>query len=109
MDAHAIVETALGCILGLFFLAAGVRKLWGWEWAKQNYLRNHPIWVYYASAVIEVVTGSGLIVPGLRFFASILQLALIFAVTFIPLRPFDRRTIIPAAVMTALLIVEAWL
>jgi uncharacterized membrane protein YphA (DoxX/SURF4 family) len=90
--------------MGIVFLTAGARKLYGWEWAMNTYLQFHPLWVYYFSAVVEVVTGIGLLIPRLRFAAGIGQLLLIAWVTFYPPRGIDPNTIVSAIVTTVLLV-----
>ncbi len=102
-------SAVLGWTLGLFFVLAGVMKLSGWEWAMHSYLQHHPLWVFYFSAVVEVTTGVGLIVPRTRFAASVAQLTLIVWVTFFPWHGIDAATVVPAAVTTLLLIALAWL
>ncbi|MCP2342085.1 MauE/DoxX family redox-associated membrane protein [Actinomadura rupiterrae] len=99
---NVIVATA-ACLLGVFFLASGLRKLYGWEWALETYRAHHPLWVYYTSAVVEVVTGIGLLFGRARFWASTGQLALIFWVTFWPVRALDPQTAVPFAVTSLLL------
>ncbi|MFC0041528.1 hypothetical protein [Actinomadura rayongensis] len=96
-----------GSALGVFFLLAGARKLYGWDWAMHVYRHDHPVWVYYASAVGEVATGIGLLLPRLRFGSAVAQLLLIAWVTFVPLRPPDPSTAGPAVVTTVLLVAVA--
>jgi hypothetical protein len=95
----------LGGVLGVFFFASGLRKLIGWEWALETYRAHHPVWVYYTSAVVEVVTGIGLLFGRTRFWAAAGQLGLIVWVTFWPLRALDPQTVLPFVVTSVLLLV----
>lgn len=106
-----VVVNLLGIVLGLFFLFAGARKLYGWEWAKNSYLRHYPLWVYYVSAVVEVISGIGLIIPIplLRFASALLQLLLIFIVSLHPWHRVETKTLIPAITTTLLLLILLWL
>lgn len=66
----------LSVFVGILFITAGGLKLFGnylefWKWAKQGYLKNNPLRVYYASGIIEVATGIGLLIPSFRFAAVI--------------------------------------
>jgi len=101
----------LAVALGLMFLTAGVRKLFtDWVWGRTRYQKYHPLWVYYASGVIELVCGLGLFVPGLRFFSAIIILVMIGLVSAHPWRGDDyKQIIVPAVVSTSLLILLAWL
>jgi hypothetical protein len=102
-----LTAALVGSVLGAFFLLAGARKLYGWDWAMHVYRHDHPLWVYYASAVGEVATGIGLLLPRLRFGSAVAQLLLIAWVTFVPLRPPDPATVGPAVVTTVLLVAVA--
>jgi hypothetical protein len=100
-------ETAANIIgpgLGLFFLFAGARKLYGWEWAENHYRNAYPMWVYYASAVVEVVAGVGLVVPATRLPSTLLQLGLIVALSVKRwTKAPEAKVLYPAVVSTSLL------
>lgn len=98
-----------GIILGIFFLFAGARKLYGWEWAKNSYLKHSPLWVYYVSAVVEVVSGIGLILPPLRFAAALLQILLILWITFRSRHRINRKNVFIPVTTTLLLLLLLWL
>ncbi|GCF08658.1 hypothetical protein [Dictyobacter arantiisoli] len=104
-----LVVNLLGIVLGILFLFAGARKLYGWEWGKNSYLQYHPLWVYYVSAVVEVVSGIGLILPPLRFVSAILQLLLIFWVAAHPWRHVEVKVLSLQIATTALLLLLVWL
>ena len=108
-DTTTIMVNLLGIVLGSFFLFAGARKLYGWEWAKNSYLKHFPLWVYYVSGVVEVFSGIGLIVPPLRFAAAILQLLLILFTSLHPWHDAKIKTLIPAITTTVLLLWLTWL
>jgi uncharacterized membrane protein YphA (DoxX/SURF4 family) len=109
LENNTLVVNLLGIVLGLFFLFAGARKLYGWEWAKNSYLKHHPLWVYYVSAVVEVVSGIGLILPPLRFAAVLLQLLLILCVSIHPWHHVEAKSVLPAVITTFLLLLLLWL
>ena len=109
LETTTLLVNLLGIVLGIFFLFAGARKLYGWEWAKNSYLEHHPLWVYYVSAVVEVIAGIGLILPPLRFAAALLQLVLILCVSIRPWRHVKAKAIILPATSTALLLLLMWL
>jgi hypothetical protein len=99
----------LGIVLGLFFLFAGARKLYGWEWGKNSYLKHSPLWIYYVSAVVEVVSGIGLILPPLRFAAALLQLLLILWISIRSWRHIKVKSVLLPVTMTLLLLLLLWL
>lgn len=99
----------LGIVLGLFFLFAGARKLSGWEWAKNGYLKHSPLWVYYVSAVVEVVSGIGLILPPLRFAAALLQLLLILWISIRAFHHIKVKNVLLPVTTTLLLLLLLWL
>lgn len=99
----------LGIILGVFFLFAGARKLYGWEWGKKSYLEHFPLWVYYVSAIVEVVSGIGLILPTLRFAAALLQILLILCVSIHPWHHVTIKKVILPVTTTLLLLLLVWL
>ena len=99
----------LGIVLGIFFLFAGVKKLYGWEWGKKSYLKHSPIWIYYVSAVVEVVSGIGLILPPLRFAAALLQLLLILWISIRSWRHIKVKRVILPVTTTLLLLLLLWL
>ncbi|GHO56860.1 DoxX family protein [Ktedonobacter robiniae] len=108
-ETTSLVVNLLGIVLGIFFLFAGARKLYGWEWAKKSYLEHFPLWVYYVSAVVEVISGIGLILPPLRFAAALLQIVLILCVSLHPWHHVKAKTIILPVTTTALLLLLMWL
>lgn len=99
----------LGTVLGLFFLFAGARKLYGWEWGKNSYLKHSPLWIYYVSAVVEVVSGIGLILPPLRFAAALLQLLLILWISIRSWRHIKVKSVLLPVTTTILLLLLLWL
>jgi hypothetical protein len=99
----------LGIVLGLFFLFAGARKLYGWEWGKNSYLKHSPLWIYYVSAVVEVVSGIGLILPPLRFAAALLQLLLILWISIRSWRYIKVKSVLLPATTVLLLLLLLWL
>lgn len=94
----------IGVTMGLFFFTAGAWKLYGWEWAKAQYLRRNPLWVYYASAYIEVVTGIGLPLRSTRFAAALLQLGLNVAMTIRGEGNMETKVAVPAFMTSSLLL-----
>ena len=99
----------LGIVLGMFFLFAGARKLYGWEWGKNSYLKHSPLWIYYVSAVVEVAAGIGLILPPLRFAAALLQLLLILWISIRSWRHIKAKSVILPVTTVLLLLVLLWL
>ncbi|WP_091209044.1 hypothetical protein [Mucilaginibacter gossypiicola] len=83
------LATILNVIAGIFFLLTGLLKIWGnnlsfWKWAKASYLKHHPVWVYYASGVIELLAGPGLLIKQFRFGSSLLLILMIVLLTVHP-------------------------
>ncbi len=99
----------LGIVLGLFFLFAEAKKLYGWEWGKNSYLKHSPLWIYYVSAVVEVVSGIGLILPPLRFAAALLQLLLILWISIRSWRHIKGKSVLLPATTVLLLLLLLWL
>lgn len=99
----------LGIVLGLFFLFAGARKLYGWEWAKNSYLKHSPLWIYYVSAIVEVVSGIGLILPPLRFAATLSLLLLILWISIRSRRHIKVKSLLLPATTVLLLLLLLWL
>jgi hypothetical protein len=99
----------LSMVLGLFFLIAGARKLYGWEWAKNGYLKHSPLWVYYLSAVVELVSGIGLILPPLKFTAVLLLLLLILCISIRSWQYIKVKNAILPVTTTLLLLLLLWL
>ena len=99
----------LGIVLGLFFLFAGARKLYGWEWGKSSYLKHSPLWIYYVSAVVEVVSGIGLILPLSRFAAALLQFLLILWISIRAFRHIKVKRVLLPVITTLLLLLLLWL
>jgi hypothetical protein len=107
---HTVDAVAICC--GILYLFAGTRKLYGWEWAKAQYLRRYPLWVYYGGATIEVCTGIGLLTSydSARLAASIVQITMNISLSIHKwdkgqLQPF---TLVPAILSTASLCWLAW-
>jgi uncharacterized membrane protein YphA (DoxX/SURF4 family) len=109
LENNTLVVNLLGIVLGLFFLFAGARKLYGWEWAKNSYLKHHPLWVYYVSAVVEVVSGIGLILPPVRFVAALLQLLLILCVSIRSWHHIKVKSVMLPVTTVLLLLLLLWL
>lgn len=103
---NSISATILGRTLGIFFLIVGTRKLYGWERARNEYLETHPIWVYYTTAIVEVVSGTGLLFSSTRFTAVTLLLLLIVGVLLHPwkLKPVDGKFVVRVCVAAGLLV-----
>ncbi len=105
-----IAFNVLAIILGLFFAFAGARKLFtDWPEAKRSYLQYHPLWVYYASGVVELIFGLGMAFPKTRFVSCIFILVMIVLVAAHPWEGGQAKFLIPAVVSTALLVMVAWL
>lgn len=99
----------LGIVLGMFFLFAGARKLYGWEWGKNSYFKHSPPWIYYVSAVVEVVSGIGLILPPLRFAAALLQLLLILWISIRSWSHIKVKSVLLPVTTVLLLLLLLWL
>ncbi|MBW8815301.1 MAG: DoxX family protein [Caulobacterales bacterium] len=98
-----------GIVLGAFFAYTGCRKLFtDWVWAKESYLRYHPLWVYYASGVIELIAGIGLMIPVARFTSALVLTAMILAVAANSWRGDLKHLLGPAVIFPAILLVLAW-
>lgn len=100
---------ALGVVLGILFIQTGAHKLIGWEWAKQSYLRYHPLWVYYGSGIVEILGGAALLFPKSRFIGALSILLMSLAVAAHPWRADYREIIVPAVTLSLALFLVAWL
>jgi uncharacterized membrane protein YphA (DoxX/SURF4 family) len=101
--------TVLNVISGSFFLFTGLLKIFGnklsfWKWAKASYLRHHPVWVYYASGIIEIVAGAGIFIKSFRFAAATLLILMIILLTIHPRKHKESLKGIWAALITIILL-----
>ena len=76
---------------------------------ENRYLKHSPLWIYYVSAVVEVVSGIGLILPPLRFAAALLQLLLILWVSIRSWRHIKAKSVLLPVTTTLLLLLLLWL
>jgi uncharacterized membrane protein YphA (DoxX/SURF4 family) len=107
------ISNILGVILGVFFIISGLLKLFGndltfWKWAKESYLVNFPAWVYYASGIVEWITGIGLLFPRTRFIAAVGLFTMIELVSIHSWSHPTLMTFFPTIITLALLTVT-WL
>src|ERR1700678_4544286 len=101
------IAQVLSILLGIFFAIAGARKLLGWPWGMHAYLQGGwPLWVYYATAVNELLAGLGLIVPRTRLAAVTSLIAMILIVVWAP-AGVTRAGVINAAISIVFLLAAA--
>ena len=101
--------TVLSVITGSFFLLAGLLKILGnqlpfWKWAKTSYLQRYPVWVYYASGLIEIATGLGILITPFRFCSALILILMILLLSIHPRKPKEKASGIWSALISILIL-----
>lgn len=99
----------LSLVAGIFFLAAGLLKIFGnqlafWKWAKASYLVHYPVWVYYASGIIETGAGSGLLLTPSRFYSALSLMAMIVLLNIRPRKPGEKLSAVWTSLVSLLIL-----
>lgn len=85
----------LSAIAGSFFLLTGLLKILGnglsfWKWEKASYLLHYPVWVYYASGLIEIAAGLGILIKPLRFYSALILILMILVLSIRRRKPAEK-------------------
>ena len=108
-QAATVAATVLSVITGSFFLLAGLLKIFGnqlpfWKWAKKSYLLRYPVWVYYASGLIEIATGLGILIKSFRFCSALILILMILLLSIHPRKPKEKASGIWSALISILIL-----
>ena len=109
-DARALVTHVIGIGVGLFLGTAGVLKLF--DFAKfANYYADagQPRWVFFVSAVIEILAGAAMLVPRTRLYAAWSLLGMIFLICWKPWSVHEMFFLVSQSAAITLLVALVWL
>lgn len=98
----------LNIVIGIIFLIAGILKIFGNNFQKENYLAYHQVRVYYATSIIELITGIGFLFKKSRFIATIIQIIKIILLIAHPWSYTDIWTLFLSIISISILLLLAY-
>jgi uncharacterized membrane protein YphA (DoxX/SURF4 family) len=99
----------LNIVIGIIFLIVGILKIFGNNFQKENYLAYHPVWVYYVTSIVELITGIGFLFKKSRFIAAIIQIVKIILLIVHPWSYTDIWTLFLTIISISILLLLAYL
>ena len=109
-DARALVTHVIGIAVGLFLGTAGVLKLFDFgKFASYYADAGQPRWVFFGSALIEILAGAAMLVPRTRLYAAWSLLGMIFLICWKPWSVHEMFFLVSQSAAITLLVALVWL